>query len=870
MEPITIHLKEDANIARKDEPVCVGVPLNQGDLFPGKISQLQLVHPAEGKITAFQSEALSTWHDDSVRWLSIRFLASVPAGDQVALRLELPEASEPTVHKYPAVERQPDGTLLVTTDTAQVYLSPRLPEWTCSSVPNSGRSDNKSCVHHTLRCKDALGRICNLEPESPWQVVTNGPLSSTVECSGQWITADKEPLGRVHLRLEIFNGSHNMKVEICLHNPNRALHSGGLWDLGDSGSIHFKSLELVVTTDETGSPWLKAEVGQQPLTTSSKQVLHLYQDSSGGDAWQSLNHVNPKGQLIPRFRGYRVTAGERDIAAGNRAQPSAGINGDNFGIQATLSHFWQNFPSSISVENDSLTIGLFPTDSSEPHELQGGERKTQTIWLNDLSDPRALDWATRPLRPRLAAGHYQNTKAFPWFRADAEPGTLEALIQEGLDGTSNFFAKREVIDEYGWRNFGDLFADHETLYQEPHETPLISHYNNQYDAIYGFARQYALTGDRRWFELMDDLAQHVKDIDIYHTEKDRAEYNNGLFWHTDHYLPAHTATHRTFSRHNSTSSTPGQTGGGPAAEHCYTTGLLYHYYLTGAESSCKAVLQLASWMRDIHEGRGGLLEQLLALKKQDIPKVRALMRGERPTPHIYPFTRGTGNYLNALLDAWQLQPDRDWLSLAEKVIRQTIHPSDDIEKRGLLDVETGWSYLVLLTSISRYLWLKTRMRQIDENYRFARCALVHYTRWMLEHERPFLSDTGQLEFANDTWTAQDIRKVMLLRQTAGMDPSAAAAYHSKADTWLREICNKLSVSEERHYTRILVILLQNHGVQQGESNELEPAALRDVPEAPSLTWHSLAARIAIRLARAVATFRPNRERAWLNARLDRP
>merc|ERR1712000_180129 len=132
-------------------------------------------------------------------------------------------------------------------------------------------------------------------------------------------------------------------------------------------------------------------------------------------------------------------------------------------------------------------------------------------------------------------------------------------------------------------------------------------------AIYGFARQFARTGDTRWFELMDDLARHVTDIDIYHTEEDRAEYHGGLFWHTDHYLDAHTATHRTFTRYNDTSSTPGQTGGGPASEHCYTTGLLYHYYLTGTEASRDAVLELAHWMIATHEGQGGLLEQLLAL-----------------------------------------------------------------------------------------------------------------------------------------------------------------------------------------------------------------------------------------------------------------
>src|SRR5690554_7066878 len=130
------------------------------------------------------------------------------------------------------------------------------------------------------------------------------------------------------------------------------------------------------------------------------------------------------------------------------------------------------------------------------YELQGGERKTLTHILayNSSSD---LRWAYAPLLPRLAPAVYEATCAFAWFKANAPKTELDDLIQSGLDGPSNFFEKREIIDEYGWRNFGDIFADHESLYQPPGEAPLISHYNNQYDAIYGFARQFALTGDRR-------------------------------------------------------------------------------------------------------------------------------------------------------------------------------------------------------------------------------------------------------------------------------------------------------------------------------------------------------------------------------------
>ena len=38
--------------------------------------------------------------------------------------------------------------------------------------------------------------------------------------------------------------------------------------------------------------------------------------------------------------------------------------------------------------------------------------------------------------------------------------------------------------------------------------------------IHGALIQYLRTGDGKWFQLADDLARHVIDVDIYHTSAD--------------------------------------------------------------------------------------------------------------------------------------------------------------------------------------------------------------------------------------------------------------------------------------------------------------------------------------------------------------
>src|SRR5439155_24007977 len=164
-----------------------------------------------------------------------------------------------------------------------------------------------------------------------------------------------------------------------------------------------------------------------------------------------------------------------------------------------------------------------------------------------------------------------------------------------IEGSDTFERKRERIDEYGWRNFGDLYADHEAV-SHPGAEPLVSHYNNQYDAVAGFAIQFMRSGDVRWWPAMCELAAHVVDIDLYHTTEDKAAYSGGLFWHTIHYTDAGRSTHRAYPQ------AAGIVGGGPSNEHDYSTGLLLHYFLTGSDASRSGVIQLANWVCAMDDG----------------------------------------------------------------------------------------------------------------------------------------------------------------------------------------------------------------------------------------------------------------------------
>ncbi|EAZ98660.1 hypothetical protein [Marinobacter sp. ELB17] len=862
MEKIAIQLEEVNGVARINEPVGLGIPLPKGTIQT--VHNLTLLD--DHKPLSLQLQPLAHWPDGSIRWVHASFLINLDSNSKKSLVLA--QHQTPSPRNPESVIDQTTESLMISTATGRVTLQPSSLAW---HVDN----DEGAAIPSVVSLSDENGAPCTVKTEASWKITHEGSVFVAATLKGEWLKQNSEPLARFECELRIFLETGLVQVELVTHNPKRARHPGGLWDLGDPGSVYFRELAVETTLPAKSIAQVTPQAIDDAPGIYQLPDFNLYQDSSGGENWKSRNHIDCNGEVSTQFCGYRLSTPSELLHEGKRANPLISIEHDHRLLDVTAPNFWQNFPTSLRKEGSKLTVGMFPKDAKNVYELQGGEQKTLRCLMaySPNRDCSSAATAYAPLIPVLAAECYEQAEAFPWFKADAQPDALDELIAEGLNGPSNFFAKRELIDEFGWRNFGDIFADHETLYGQEGAAPFISHYNNQYDAIYGFARQFALTGDRKWYKLMDDLAAHVVDIDIYHTDEDRVEYNNGLFWHTDHYLDAHSATHRTFSKQNETSSTPGQTGGGPAAEHCYTTGLLYHYFLTGNRNSRETVLELARWMVALHEGQGGLLEQLVAIKKYDIPLIKALLRGAPPDAHLYPFTRGTGNYINALIDAWQVSGEPTWIRRAEQVIRHSIHSGDDISKRNLLNAETGWSYLVLMTSVARFLHLKRREGQLDQEYKSTRDAFIHYTRWMKDHEHPFLETPEQLEFPNDTWTAQDIRKAMLLFQAAEFDPLNNELYLSLAREILQYVVSRLASSNEAHFSRIMIILMQNHGphLLAESGRETLPSQPDQLPpsKAPLLSWKQLLTRIALRLMRGIATFSPSRERAWLNLRLNR-
>ncbi len=794
-------------------PLTAGVPLPRGAV--NDLIGWTLRGP-DTRDLPLQLAATERWPDGSLRWMLLDTQVDLPAGSTTT-PLTLVYGSREDDVSAPAeklVIQEQGRTVSVDTGAAQFRLSSDAP-----CILQQCRTPAGSILERcTITITGENGNAWTVQWDS-LAIEVAGPLRGVVAARG--VARDSSGSGALalQLRLEFFAGLGAIRLELTTRNSRRAEHRGGIWELGDSGSVFLKELSLsfgIAGTVQAPVRW-STEPGATEQTGAD---LRIYQDSSGGENWASTNHVNRHGKVSPTFRGYSVeSTGVR--TTGLRATPSVTIGQSHSQIGIAVPKFWQNFPRALGATTSEAFVSFFPAESADAHELQGGEQKRHECFVligEDAVSPVPLDWCrTRPVlhaEPRW----YAQTNAVPYLITGREDdGAYRALVDAAIEGSDTFFHKREIADEYGWRHFGDIYGDHEGVFHKG-PTPLMSHYNNQYDPVGGFLYQFMRTGDPRWWTQCVELTAHVIDIDIYHTDQDKAAYNNGLFWHTYHYVDAAKANHRTYP--------PGTVGGGPSSEQNYTTGLMLHHLVTGDTAARDAALGLAQFVIDMDDGKRTVFRWLDG-------GYTGVASASRNSDYHGP-GRGSANSLNALVDGHRITGDRKFLDKAEQIIRRCTHPRQDIERLELLDPENRWFYTMYLQSLAKYLDWKIELGELDAMYAYGRAVLLHFATWMAKHERPYLDRADLLEYPTETWPAQDIRKSEVFDAAARhADAQDRERFVERAEFFFNYCTSTLLSMPTRSLARPVVLLIA-HGHRRAHARSQGI----DAAPAPRGEWES--------------------------------
>ena len=753
---------------KSSQPVVTGVAFPRGKVFPRHLKYLVLYNEEDNIKEPCQWTPLIFWPDGSIKWALLEFI-----GEKISYRLKEGISCQTSIAKIYESSKtwkiELQSKIFLLSKNKPHLLGPDLEaSW---YIFNAGRKQVEFQVKET-----------NVE---------TGPLRVTFTRHGHcFLKRNKKVLWWE--RITFYGNKPWTKIEFTIRNPHRSKHRGGYWDLGDPGSSFLTSLFWKFKIKTPSNIFLKICPDEPWLNIKS---FELYQESSGGEKWCSRNHVNRNGEIPLTFCGFRLKRGDA-LSFGRRANPALFFETDSGPLALAFPHFWQNFPKALSWKENKGSFSLYPEDFPDLHEIQGGEQKTHHFWLLYETERNELNWCFEPSRVVIDPGYLKETGALFFFSLPSEDEpAFQRVTRYALEGEASFFRKREIIDEYGWRNFGDVYADHENAFNQK-DKPIISHYNNQYDLVYSFLIQFLRSGDPRWFRLGEELARHVCDIDVYHTEEDKPAYNNGLFWHTFHYVDAYRSTHRCYSKD------AGITGGGPSNEHLYSSGLLLFYALTGDPWAREVVINFGDHVIEM-DGPLPLLRWL--------DKGPSGLASQTRDPWYHGPGRGAGNSINCLLDAYLLTYQTKYLQKAEELIRRCIHPKDDPEALGLRHPEERWSYTVFLQVLGKYLFLKQELEEFDFMFFYARASLLHYARWMAENEYIYLDKPELLEYPTETWAAQELRKAEVFNLAAYFSENREerGKFKKKARFFYEEGLKRLYSFPTWTYTRPLAIILQS-------------------------------------------------------------
>src|SRR6476660_9348011 len=173
------------------------------------------------------------------------------------------------------------------------------------------------------------------------------------------------------------------------------------------------------------------------------------------------------------------------------------------------------------------------------------------------------------------------------------------------------------------------------------------------------------------------------------------------------------------------------------------------------------------------------------------------------------------NSIVVLLNAFRLSGGHSYLEKADELIRRCSHPADDIDSLNLLDAERRWFYTVFLQALGRYLELKVECDAVDKEYAYAGAVLLHYASWMADHEYPYLEKPEILEFPNETWAAQDMRKSEVFNYASRYAGAGKRQrFLDRSRYFFDYSVSTLLTMPGRTFTRVLVLILTNGYAQE--------------------------------------------------------
>ncbi len=591
-----ISLSLAAGPTAEKVPLRTGVPLPMGAL--ADLSALRLETGDGSQEVPAQFDAISRWPDGSIKVALTHLVTDLGAARsyRVAYGAGVARAALP---REVALSGSPSTELTVDTGLVKFAVSSK------GVITRLWRDANGNGTFEAgeqlidagdlfmVNAYDNLEYTASAATDAVVTVEESGPLRAVIKAQGSLTNGSGARLIKYLVRYYAHQGSDKVDVEV---------------------SVIDDRLEANVQTTPTSFAIAARAMGMRWRYLSDGAADYRFGGEGGvayGAKVSGEHYLLQKGQF--HFEdGFDQghTFSYSGVGTGAKASGWVALDSGSRHLALMVRDFWQQFPSELSVNGNTLTASLFPA--------RGGTAETTQPVLSGVTYRRAESmYFTRPggaktyqLRLAFGAGtpttsalhalndsyqrHRLELMATPeWYVSSGVFGDLNVGTPTGANKGYDAFLMQDIYERsieksdgnatmFGWRDYGDRLRGGWAL--EINDVRVPSFYNDTHVGANNFFTQFLRSGDPRWFQLADISTRHFMDVDVSHGP--RAGY-----WSTGgtpqpagevHAINHENVDHQVRNLHWG---------------HAHVSGLSNNYLLTGDKRSLDVLTEIANWWK---------------------------------------------------------------------------------------------------------------------------------------------------------------------------------------------------------------------------------------------------------------------------------
>lgn len=592
-----------------------GVPFPLGELKDLKNIKMR---NAYGEDIPYQAKVLAFWPDQSIKWITLSFLATLPPGGGAGYFLDYGPNLQSLDFASPLKVMEDKDSIKVNTGTLEAVLSKKsfylFDEVFIDQNANGIFEPNESITSHAELILGFRGKEFRTDLDSKTyklEVEEKGSQRAVIRASGWFQSEDGARYCQAIVRYYFYQGKSSVRVSHTLiytgYPENKQYAAYKMLKLPDNETVDFYAIKMPYQFSEAKDEQVYAGLGQaMPPPIVLGNTLKFFQNDYDS---ATTEHDGNSAPMQDPYTGWM------DVSSQTK------------GIAVAVRHFRENFPKAFKLDRTTniLQIDLWPKESG-PIDLQTtpnavgpesygrgnafGLAKTHEILFyfhkGNTIDSDAANTAVGFLMPLIIRPNPYWTDATGalgrLYPVDPKYATEEKMLERLFD-----WADRQPrnFKWYGIFNFGDTLTwwrdengasdeggeegeGEAQKYNEPgwHPVGRWGWYNCEGVGTHtGALIQFARSGQWKYFEFGENLAKHVMDIETVHYDTVVNDKRlKGIL--SEKYSQV-----GSMHRHNGDP----WAGENDEASHTNVLGILLYYYLTGNERALDVVKEVGEY-----------------------------------------------------------------------------------------------------------------------------------------------------------------------------------------------------------------------------------------------------------------------------------